>query len=179
MTTLEKRIDLIKLLPPKARMAEVGSWRGYFAVEILNHTDVGHLVLVDSWENLDAEHNESALVECRHHLRGHVQGGRFSIIRKRSLDAVKDFKDGELDAAYIDADHTYQAALDDLHAWSRVVRTDGWLMGHDHVLQKDNPMAKRLNFGVVEAVEQFCKETEWKMTYITAEDFASFGLQRK
>lgn len=176
MITLEKRIDLIKLLPPKARMAEVGVWKGWFSIEILNHTDIGHLHLIDSWENLDAEHNESALVECRHHLRGHVAGGRFSIIRKRSLDAVKDFKDGELDGVYIDASHDYQDALDDLRAWSRVVKPDGFLMGHDYTR---NDMAKKLNFGVIEAVETFCKETEWKMTHITAEDFASFGLQRK
>lgn len=175
MITLQTRIELIKLLPPKARMAEIGVWRGYFSIEILNKTDVGHLYLVDPWEDLDAEHNESALVECRHHLRGHAQGGRFSIIRKRSLDAVKDFKDGSLDGCYIDASHDYQDVLDDLRAWSQIVKPDGYIFGHDYTR---NEMAKKLNFGVIEAVEEFCKITEWKMTYITNEDFASFGLQR-
>lgn len=175
MKTFPTRLDMIKALPPKAVMAEVGVWRGYFSIEILNHANVGKLYLIDSWENFDADHNEESFKECLHTLRGHLPGGRVEVIRNRSLDAVKDFKEASLDAVYIDASHDYKDVLDDLRAWRRIIKPGGVILGHDYTR---NEMARRLHFGVIEAVETFCAESDWHLEALTDEDFASFCLKR-
>lgn len=157
-------------------MAEIGVWRGYFSIEMLNAANLKKLYLVDSWEPIDEEHNETALVECLQNLQGHKAGGRYEIIKKRSVNGAREFDNKSLDAVYIDASHDYQDVLDDLRAWSRVVKDGGYIFGHDYV--SDNPQAKKLNFGVIEAVKAFCDEMDWYLWAVTDEEFPSFALRK-
>ncbi|HSS96265.1 MAG TPA: class I SAM-dependent methyltransferase, partial [Terriglobales bacterium] len=171
MIRIDKRIGLFRWLPNGSQVVEIGSWRGYFAVELLELKNLKHVTLVDAWENIDEEHNESAMKECLSNIRGHVPGGRVSVIRKRSLDAVQNFKDKSLEAVYIDAAHDYENVLADLRAWSKKVKRYGFIFGHDFV-QND-----ALNFGVIEAVHEFCKESNWRLHALTSEEFPSFALR--
>src|SRR6186713_1842857 len=100
LITLPTRSELIGILPPGSTIAEVGVWRGYFSTEILKHP-VKHLFLIDSWRKRSEYHDpisdddhENNLKETLHNVRGHIPGGRVSVIRKDSLEAVKDFEDG-------------------------------------------------------------------------------------
>lgn len=54
------------------------------------------------------------------------------IIKKTSMDAVKDFEDGSLDFVFIDADHRFQHITNDLAEWSKKVRIGGIISGHDY-----------------------------------------------
>lgn len=56
----------------------------------------------------------------------------FSVIRKTSMDALADFKDGSLDFVYIDGDHRFEYVAEDIVNWSRKVRTGGIVSGHDY-----------------------------------------------
>jgi predicted O-methyltransferase YrrM len=49
-----------------------------------------------------------------------------------SLEAAQLFKDGSLDAVYIDADHSYPSAREDILTWKPKVRPGGILSGHDY-----------------------------------------------
>lgn len=179
-----KRIDLLAMLPKGSVVVEVGVWRGYFSTEMLELPNIGHLYLVDAWRNQpgykdplsDTDH-ESNLAETRHNIRGHMPGGRVSIIRADSIEAAMVFhRDGKLlDCAYIDAAHDFNSVYADLKAWSMAVKPDGFLMGHDFTR---NPMAQKYGWGVIEAVEAFCKEQGWRITHLTDEDFASFCLRK-
>lgn len=183
MTILPKRIDLIKMQPPGSVGVEVGVWRGYFSSEILNETKVGHLYLVDAWvpqpgynDPLTHTDHEANLAETKHHLRGHP--GRWTIVRGTSVGVTSEWyaKFGPMDWAYIDADHRREMCLADLRAWAPLIKPDGVLMGHDYT---NNDQAKKWNFGVIEAVTEFCETDGWRLTHLTDEDFASYCLRRK
>jgi len=54
------------------------------------------------------------------------------IIRKMSMDAVKDFDDNSLDFVYIDANHRFKYIAEDLCEWSSKVKMGGIIYGHDY-----------------------------------------------
>lgn len=54
-----------------------------------------------------------------------------TIIRKTSMEAVKDFKE-ELDFIYIDGNHDFKHATEDIWEWSKKVRKGGVVSGHDY-----------------------------------------------
>jgi hypothetical protein len=53
-------------------------------------------------------------------------------IKKPSMEAVKDFKDGSLDFVYIDANHTFEYVVNDIAEWSKKIRSGGIISGHDY-----------------------------------------------
>jgi 6-hydroxymethylpterin diphosphokinase MptE-like/Methyltransferase domain len=80
-------------------------------------------------------------------------GDRAMLIRKPSLDAVAVFDDASLDFAFIDGDHSYEGARDDILAWAPKVKPGGWLCGHDY-RNKDVPFP-----GVDAAVDEWVAAT--------------------
>jgi hypothetical protein len=71
-------------------------------------------------------------------------------IKGNSLEVAKTFEDESLDFVFIDAGHQYEEVKADLNAWFSKVRKGGIVSGHDYVKYQD--------FGVIEAVNEFCKE---------------------
>ena len=53
-------------------------------------------------------------------------------IKKKSMDAVKDFKDNSLDFVHIDAHHEFPYVTEDILYWSKKVRPGGIVSGHDY-----------------------------------------------
>lgn len=185
MITIPTRLDLIKTLPQGTLLAEIGCYKGHFAISILNDCpNVAKLWCVDSWRKYDGyvdtindEDQEANMRETLHHLRGHLPGGRVRVIRGMSLDVAKDDPTiPPLGAVYLDANHGEEAVAADLEAWSKRLAPTGVILGHDYT---DNETARRLKFGVIPAVKKFCRKHGWVMTHITDEDFASYRLERK
>jgi hypothetical protein len=56
-----------------------------------------------------------------------------TIIRKTSMDALKDFKDESLDFIYIDGNHTFPFAANDIFEWAKKVKPGGVISGHDYL----------------------------------------------
>ena len=54
-----------------------------------------------------------------------------TIIRKFSMEAVKDFDDHSIDFVYIDGNHTFNYITEDLYEWNKKVRSGGCISGHD------------------------------------------------
>lgn len=185
MTPLPARIDLFKLLPPGSVMAEVGVWRGYLSIEILNKCpNVAKLFLIDAWrrqvwsayEQQSDQQHEADLAECRRHIGGHLPSGRVRVIRGTSAEvALHDRTIPPLDFVYIDAAHEYRFVMEDLTNWSKRLKPTGAIGGHDYT---HNPDSKKWGFGVIEAVNDFCRDNGWTITHLTTEDFASYRLER-
>lgn len=180
-----KRIDMIADLPMGSIVAEIGVRRGHFACKMMNLPNLGHLYAIDSWKHRPeyndpaaSDDHEANYQETLHNLRGHIPGGRVTILRMDSLEAaVKFHSEGTmLDGIFIDSDHSYEAVMADLKAWSHVMKPTGLIFGHDFCI---NPTTKKYGWNVMFAVEKFCDESDWKLQYVTSEQFPSFGLVRK
>jgi hypothetical protein len=143
--------------------AEIGVQRGYFSRTLLDRWRGSMLHLVDPWRhfhegyqdigNVSDEDHEANLRETLKNLEPHQ--GRYQVHRKLSQEAVASFADASLDFVYIDANHEYQAVVDDIHAWYPKVKPGGVLAGHDYL----DGMLPAGNFGVKSAVRAFECET--------------------
>lgn len=61
-----------------------------------------------------------------------------TLIRKTSMDAVKDFENGSIDFVYIDGNHTFKYIAEDICEWTKKVRQGGIISGHDYFSAKGN-----------------------------------------
>lgn len=57
-----------------------------------------------------------------------------TVIRKTSMEAVKDFKDESLDFVYIDGNHSFKYVTEDIFEWSKKVRHGGIIAGDDYCI---------------------------------------------
>lgn len=71
----------------------------------------------------------------------------WSFDSKDSIEAARNFPDGSGSFVFLDCEHTYQATLDNLNAWYRVVHFNSAMAGHGIRIPE-----------VRKAIEDFCKE---------------------
>ncbi|HYA25079.1 MAG TPA: class I SAM-dependent methyltransferase [Terriglobales bacterium] len=121
------------------RMVEVGVWKGDFAVNILQRCDcVNKYFMVDPWRHLDnwnkpANQND-ALLDSFYEMtkaRTEFAKDRRVILRGKTTEVIDQIKDGELDFAYIDGDHTLKGIAIDMVRVYPKIRTGGFLGGDD------------------------------------------------
>lgn len=186
------RNDLIeKIVPPDSVGAEIGVLSGAFSYKLLR-LPIRKLFMVDPWrEHKDFAHDglnrqevlDDALRQAETYNRNDLDCGRAIIVREFSADAAKSwfakFRP-RLDWVYIDANHSYAAALQDHLLWEEVLKPDGFIMGHDYLEHPD--------CGVVQAVDFFCRTRGWEIEYLTSdsnqgvptwENIVSYSLRRK
>lgn len=77
---------------------------------------------------------------------------RIKFIHSTSDDAVKLFEKDQFDFIYVDACHTYEQAKKDIVNYSRFVKQDGIIAGHDYVIDPGN-MNECVRFAVDELFE--------------------------
>ena len=120
---------------------EVGVFRGDFSDVLLETSELRLLYMVDLWEHLPEDCFDKPNMPCNvtgaelirqiEEKFGRKFGNRYKLIQKPSVDASTVFVDGVLDFVYIDADHSYQAVMDDIAAWMPKVKPGGVIAGHD------------------------------------------------
>lgn len=86
-----------------------------------------------------------------------------TVIRKTSMEAAKDFKDGSLDFVFIDGHHGFKYVAEDLWEWSKKVRVGGVIAGHDYTyIDKPTRDAFSIHVGyVVDAFTKCFKINNW------------------
>ncbi len=62
------------------------------------------------------------------------------LLEMDSVEAANILKDGILDLAFIDADHSYESVVGDIIAWLPKVRSGGILCGHDYWQSHPHPL---------------------------------------
>ena len=175
---LANRKMLARTLPRHAVVAEVGVQRGRFAKVILQQAKPAALHLIDCWQHQDDDkyeadmanttdqHHLRNLARTRQRLRRGVRQGRVVIHQGFSVPMLATFSDHFFDWIYIDANHTCESVRADLEACLSKVRPGGIIAGHDYI---NTTYWKDLNYGVVEAVDEFCAEHNWEIIYLTRE----------
>lgn len=94
------------------------------------------------------------------HAQNNLKGFNATFIRKTSMEAANDFKDGSLDFVYIDAMHEFDPVMMDIIHWTPKVRVGGIVAGHDYIEAYD--------CGVINAVRAYTFAHgihEWYLTW--------------
>lgn len=119
-------------------IAEIGVACGGFARQVLEHWQGIRYHMVDIWESQDKEvyrektegiDYSSYFKECQE------VAAKYPIVMMHkgySVDVSKCFQDESLDCVYIDANHAYEAVLNDMDAWYPKVKPGGIFAGHDY-----------------------------------------------
>jgi hypothetical protein len=136
------------------RGAEIGVEAGLYSEVLCKATPELELFCVDAWLKLKYRYWVTSQRVEGYRLQAIERLSPYNchFIRKWSIDAVKDFKDGELDFVYIDADHTYEATMNDIVEWGKKVRSGGVIAGHDYIHRGGQSQHK-----VIEAVMEYTK----------------------
>ena len=161
-----QRAALVRSLPRGAVGAEVGTWKGDFAAQLLRRVRPRRLYLIDPWEHRDDAGYEHAMFGRRwsggqarldavhdavcKRFRRQISSGRVIVKRSRSVEAASGLE--PLDWVYIDGDHTYPAVRDDLAAFYELVKAGGVIAGDDY------GMVGWWEDGVRRAVDEFVTE---------------------
>ncbi len=143
--------------------AEIGVYVGEFSRIILGSNPQIKLFGIDPWiespnyRELQEEVLESLYQRTVRHLYREIEIGRYQIVRKTSMDALADFKDGSLDFVYIDANHEAPFVSQDIEGWAKKVRKGGIVSGHDYI------RVKRFNYDIIDSVNRYTKENNLRL----------------
>ncbi len=155
--------------------AEIGVWKGAFSASFCEANPKLHMLCVDPWLSypawLDTKNEmpiESATRFMDESYRTAV--ARLSllnctIVRKFSAEAAEAVPDRSLDFVYIDANHVYDAVIEDLTVWAPKVRSGGLVIGHDYRIFPNKP-----TIHVVAAVQAYTKAHQIDPWYTLSAD---------
>jgi predicted O-methyltransferase YrrM len=115
--------------------AEIGVLEGVFSECLCQGMPDATIYSIDAWEYYPvandfrrAKHYPGIFERAKARL---AQYPNDKLIKKWSMDAVKDFADGSLDFVYIDSDHRFEYITNDIAEWGKKVRIGGIIAGHD------------------------------------------------
>lgn len=182
------REQMLHCFPKSGTVAEIGVAKGAFSQEILKTNTPAKLHLIDPWEHQEREdyqndvsnvnnaENETRYQDILKMFAKEISAGQVVVHRQYSHEAAAQFPDKSFDWLYVDALHTYEGALADLKTYHTKVKDSGFIFGHDYA---NNPGALQMGFGVVEAVNEFCKEYGYTFLVLTLESFPSYVLVKE
>lgn len=137
------------------KAVEVGVRTGWYSKYILDHTNMT-VDCVDPWEPNKELGDHKAASEaydfCKNLLSPYAD--RCKLVKAYSPEVADLYEDNSLDFVYIDGLHDYESVKKDMNAWYKKVKPKKILSGHDFNTHKWP--------GVVQAVEEFCKENNLK-----------------
>lgn len=149
--------------------AEIGIWEGEFTERFCKEGI--KMYGIDPWKARGNQNQKQQDARCERAIE-RLKPYDCEVIRKRSAQAITDFKDESLDFVYIDGDHRYPFVLEDVREWSKKVRKGGCISGHDYMCTDPAinalPERYRKHEEVAAAVDLFIKENG-------IEDFYVFG----
>ena len=157
------RSKLLAMMPKGAVCAEVGVWKGDFSERILRETEPTTLYLIDPWKFQDefpermyggsvarSQQDMDAIFEG---VKARLAGwNSVRFVRDFSSNALRALEDASLDWIYIDGNHYYEYALEDLQLARAKIKPGGYIAGDDYLWgEKDG-------FPIQRAVAEFARE---------------------
>ena len=155
-------------------IAEIGTFRGEFAQTLFKTFKPSKMYLVDPFttdtqmqsgdqdgnyvKTYDGTTLYNTVMEAfkdqgiSEDANAHVQ-----LIQDFSTNITTQIPDKSLDLIYIDGDHSYNGVKADLQLARRLVKSGGWICGHDYEMNKLKAH-HHYDFGVKRAVDEFCAE---------------------
>lgn len=121
--------------------AEIGVYKGKFCEKFCLHGI--KMYAIDDWSSHDGEDPQRQEYLYNYSKKVLERAGSATVIRKTSMEAVKDFKPNNLDFVYIDADHSFRGIAQDLYEWYKRVKPGGIVSGHDYSYTGEDARAQR------------------------------------
>lgn len=172
---LPYREDLIREMPTRGTVAELGVDRGDFSEKIFEISKPKVLFLVDVWSSKRYSSREERAV--RNRFEAEISSGQVEVCKESSLDFGVRQQPDSLDWVYIDTDHSFKTTLGELRALAPAVRPGGYICGHDFTWGN---VRSGYRYGVVQAVATFMADNRWRLSHLSLESSSnwSFALQR-
>jgi predicted O-methyltransferase YrrM len=126
--------DLIKEIPNKGSMVEIGTFTGESTVIFGNHFEkvIGIDPMLQDYDKQDptSKFNFNEVLDMfNNRVKDHKN---IQLITKTSDDAVSDFNDESFDFIYIDGIHQYDNVKQDIINYLPKVKKGGVIGGHDY-----------------------------------------------
>ena len=135
---------------PHFKMVEVGSFEGISTLLFSKFVDTVYSVDYYDYKVPETgripEHDLSFAIAERLFVERTKDIKNIVKIRKKSVDAAKDFPDRSLDAVYIDAEHDEDSVREDIKTWRKKIKFGGLLCGHDYYLPYIEKILKEEGF---------------------------------
>lgn len=114
-------------------VAEIGSWKGRSTHALLSGG--AQITAIDTWKGSEFTGDDTNWMAKKEDIlatfKKNVKGFKnLKIDVNKSLDAAKNYKDGEFEAVFIDAGHRYEDVLEDIEAW--LPKATKFICGHDY-----------------------------------------------
>ena len=151
-----KMIHSINIGKKQLRGVEIGVNEGIYSEKIYNFFSNKYdfkFALIDPWEvNEEFQgYGEKFLNQAyKKVLKKFGNNKNVTILREPSNIACNKFEDESLDFVYVDGNHDYKFAKEDLDIWFKKLKTNGVLFGNDYARP----------FGVHKAVSEFSSENK-------------------
>jgi len=150
--------------------AEIGVERAVYSKALCRRIRGVKLYCIDFWETYfrvhkDLKRKHPKFKRCDEFYeisKKRLEQYDARLIRKSSMEAVKDFKSNSLDFVYIDANHEFKHVVDDISEWVKIVRPGGIISGHDYCRRTD----WRYLCQVVEAVNGYTQAYQIKPWFV-------------
>jgi len=160
------------------KAVEIGVYKGKFTETIASQVPDMKLYGVDAWTFYDGykDYPPGNLEEV-----GYPQAiaraekyPNIELIKGWSKDVAPTFEDGSLDFMFLDANHTYPCVKEDLELWVKKVKEGGIVMGHDYFDTNNRGKLKHLEFGVIQAVNEWVEEHNIAHLFVTHDSYPSW-----
>ena len=152
------RVALLDELPQDGVVAELGTYKGDFARQIVARAKPRELHLVDiDYSQFDPSGLAEPQVRCHRGLAHEV---------------IASFPDDSFDWIYIDADHSHASALSDARASAAKIKPGGFMVFNDFA--HADPRGGR--YGVHRAVVDFAIESGWPFRFFAYEVLALYDV---
>jgi len=126
--------------------AEIGVYKGNLSRMLLEAMPKLTLYMIDRWQAYSKDEmiaNENSSMSLRDQKTFDMAYEKAKLIRDKyyervfifygcSLNASFFCKDNKLDFVFIDADHSYDAIINDIQVWLPKIKKGGYICGHDY-----------------------------------------------
>lgn len=118
---------------------EIGVEQGIFSQSLCKNNPALKLYAIDPWAAYPGYrlNKTQTLVDAYYsEAKTRLAPYNCTLVRKFSLDAVRDFSDQSLDFVYVDGNHNFQNCTNDIAQWTKKIKFGGVIAGHDYVEHK-------------------------------------------
>jgi hypothetical protein len=172
------RNNILNMFPKNLIWAELGVFEGEYSKIIHKSTSPKKMYLVDTFPNmmisgdkdgLNIKNIDISLVPYL--LNSYFIGYDVEIKKMTTNNFLKEMhlKSEKIDVVYIDADHSYECVKNDLYMSLKIMNKNGYICGHDY--------SDKMFPGVTDAVNEFCKENDFKIHILTDDLLPSYIIK--